>query len=118
MWSFCLCLYPKPLTAERDPYGVGARPHRLYGSPEVSSDVDDRDNGDDKLPKSLSLVGRLLANASTDDSLGRDQLSHLGNLGQARLPAPVCRVPVWLRDAASTGSAGRFDACSGRLVHE
>jgi hypothetical protein len=42
--------------AERDPQGVGARPHCLHGSPEVCGDVDDRGIGDDELPKSLILA--------------------------------------------------------------
>ena len=56
MRSFCLCLSPKPRAAERDPKGVGARPHCLHGSPEVCSDVDDGGIGNDELPKSLILV--------------------------------------------------------------
>jgi len=56
MRSFCLCLYPKPRAAERDPQGVGVRPHCHYGSPEVCGDVEDRGVGDYKLSKSLILV--------------------------------------------------------------
>jgi len=56
MRSFCLCLYPKSRAAERDPQGVGARPHCHHGSPEVCGDVEDQDIGDGEFTKSLILV--------------------------------------------------------------